>query len=86
MYHGTGQKNKSSILESGISKRKRHHVHLSEDIKTAVQVGTRHGKPLVFELKSGVMHVDGHKFYKSENDVWLTDNVPSTYFNNVLYE
>jgi putative RNA 2'-phosphotransferase len=30
-------------------------------------------------VRSGEMHRDGFKFYLSENNVWLTDEVPAKY-------
>ena len=44
-----------------------------------VQVGKRHGNPVVFCVKSGQMYTDGYKFYKSKNGVWLTKSVPVEY-------
>ncbi|SHM90001.1 RNA 2'-phosphotransferase [Mucilaginibacter sp. OK098] len=79
LYHGTGEKSVSSILNSGLEKRSRQHVHLSRDTETAVQVGRRHGKPAVFNVLSGEMHKNGHVFYLSENKVWLTDGVPAQF-------
>lgn len=79
LYHGTAEKNVSSILNSGLEKRARQHVHLSKDIETAVKVGQRHGKPKVFRVATNKMATDGFKFYLSENMVWLTDNVPPKY-------
>jgi putative RNA 2'-phosphotransferase len=79
LYHGTAERSADSILQKGIVKQERHHVHLSTDIKTAISVGQRHGKPIVFEIASGQMHRDGHEFFISENGVWLTDSVPAKY-------
>lgn len=79
LYHGTASKNEESILKSGLSKRQRHHVHLSENLDTAISVGKRHGKPIVFEVDCKEMNAKGFVFYKSENDVWLTENVPSVF-------
>jgi putative RNA 2'-phosphotransferase len=79
LYHGTGEKAVSSILEAGLEKRSRQHVHLSTDIATATAVGKRHGKPKVFIVDSRQMQQDGFVFYLSENNVWLTDNVPVGY-------
>jgi putative RNA 2'-phosphotransferase len=79
LYHGTGQKSVSSILETGLEKRKRHQVHLSNDLETAIIVGQRHGKPFVFKILAEQMHEDGYQFYLSENGVWLTDAVPPKY-------
>jgi len=58
---------------------KRHHVHLSVDKDTAIQVGKRRGKPIVISIDSGKMHSNGIEFYLSTNGVWLTDNVPKEY-------
>ncbi|MDC8004705.1 RNA 2'-phosphotransferase [Aureisphaera galaxeae] len=79
LYHGTGAKSVDSILQNGIEKRNRHHVHLSQDRETALKVGQRHGKPVVLEIMATRMQADGHLFYLSENDVWLTDFVPTQY-------
>jgi putative RNA 2'-phosphotransferase len=79
LYHGTGRRAIASILAGGLQKRKRHHVHLSADLATAVKVGRRHGAPKVFVVKAGEMHSDGYSFYLSENGVWLVDEVPPRY-------
>lgn len=79
LYHGTADKYVDSIRESGIMKKSRLYVHLSADHDTAVMVGKRHGKPVVFCVKSGCMYVDGYKFFKSKNGTWLTDFVPVKY-------
>jgi RNA:NAD 2'-phosphotransferase (TPT1/KptA family)/predicted DNA-binding transcriptional regulator YafY len=76
LYHGTGEKSVSAIQQSGLEKRSRQHVHLSRDIETAIQVGSRHGKPAIFKVLAGEMHKNGYVFYLSENKVWLTDMVP----------
>ena len=79
LYHGTGEKAVSSILRAGLEKRNRHHVHLSTSIETALEVGKRHGKPVVFLVDATAMHADGLAFYLSENKVWLTEQVPAKY-------
>ena len=79
LFHGTALKNRESILEHGIKKRNRQHVHLSNDKFTALKVGQRHGKPLIFLINSSQMVEDGLAFYKSENGVWLTDYVAPKY-------
>ncbi|TWR29937.1 RNA 2'-phosphotransferase [Mucilaginibacter pallidiroseus] len=76
LYHGTGEKSVSSILKSGLEKRSRQHVHLSRDIETAIQVGSRHGKPVVLKISAAEMCKKGFVFYLSENKVWLTNAVP----------
>jgi len=76
LYHGTAERSVASILEKGLLKQQRRHVHLSPDIETAIQVGQRHGKPKVFEVLAKEMHARGHRFYLSANGVWLVDEVP----------
>lgn len=79
LYHGTAHGNIESILEKGIDKRNRQHVHLSQDIETATKVGMRHGKPIILTINTEKMFDDGIEFYLSENNVWLTDFVDATY-------
>ena len=57
----------------------RNHVHLSRDIATATQVGSRHGKPIIFRLDTKQMVADGIVFYESDNGVWLTEMVDPKY-------
>ncbi|TDH18339.1 RNA 2'-phosphotransferase [Segetibacter sp. 3557_3] len=79
LYHGTAQQFVASILQNGLMKRSRNHVHLSADTNTAVQVGSRRGKPVVLIIDSAAMHANGYTFFLSENGVWLTDHVPREY-------
>lgn len=82
LYHGTAQSNIESILEKGIEKRSRQHVHLSQDKETATKVGMRHGKPVILTIKTQKMFEDGIEFYLSDNEVWLTDFVDAKYISN----
>ncbi|MEZ4629495.1 MAG: RNA 2'-phosphotransferase [Deinococcales bacterium] len=79
LFHGTASRFVESIIASGLSKRNRHHVHLSTNVETAKAVGRRYGSPVVLVINSAKMFLDGHTFYKSDNDVWLTEEVPSRY-------
>lgn len=47
----------------------------------AVKVGQRHGKPVIYQVKSGDMYRDGYKFFCSVNGVWLTKSVPVKYLS-----
>lgn len=85
LYHGTGRNAVESILKSGISKMTRQYVHLSADVDTAIRVGRRHGSPCVFQINSKEMHRMGYTFYKSENNVWLTDHVPCQFIKIVPF-
>ena len=79
LYHGTAKRNIDSILEKGIDKRNRQHVHLSNEIETAKNVGSRHGKPIILIIDASQMQRDGIKFYLSKNKVWLTEFVDAKY-------
>lgn len=81
LFHGTAARFVSSIIESGLSKGSRHHVHLSEDTNTAISVGSRYGEPVILVVDSATMFRDGLEFYRSENGVWLTDSVPTKYIS-----
>lgn len=81
LYHGTAEANITSILEKGIEKRTRQHVHLSADKETATKVGMRHGKPVILTIRTGTMHQEGLSFYQSANGVWLTDFVDAKYIS-----
>ncbi|WP_066382478.1 RNA 2'-phosphotransferase [Anabaena sp. CA = ATCC 33047] len=86
LYHGTGEKSVPAILQSGILKMSRHHVHLSQDIETARKVGIRHGSPVIFSVDAMVMYQAGFTFYCSENGVWLVDHVPPEYLTVMVAE
>ena len=79
LYHGTATRFLESIMQTGLNKQKRQHVHLSKEIETAIAVGKRHGKVVILEVNAEKMFEDGYEFYLSENGVWLTDVVPTDY-------
>ena len=79
LYHGTGEKYVASIDEQGLIPKSRLYVHLSPDEETAKKVGQRHGKPVIYTVKSGEMYRDGISFYRSVNGVWLVKDVPVKY-------
>ena len=79
LWHGTGEKYVASILKGGLIPKSRLYVHLSKDYETAIKVGSRHGKPVVFKVYAGRMAEDGYEFFLSENGVWLSKNVPKEY-------
>ncbi len=79
LYHGTGLKYKDSIDAQGLIPKSRLYVHLSGDVETAIKVGRRHGKPVIYTVNAAAMHADGYTFYRSVNGVWLTKRVPREY-------
>lgn len=76
LYHGTNERSVASIIEHGLLKMARHHVHLSDDIAMARKVGGRRGKPVVIALETKAMIEASHKFYLVANGVWLVERVP----------
>ena len=83
LYHGTGEKFVASIEKQGLRAKSRLYVHLSEDGETALKVGARHGKPVIFCVIAKEMHRDGYAFYRSLNGVWLTREVPGLYLKRM---
>ena len=79
LLHGTVAAALDAILEHGLQKMNRHHVHLSANLDTATQVGGRRGKPVILRVDAQAMHAAGHVFYVTENGVWLTDSVPPAF-------
>ena len=79
LWHGTGEKYVASIDANGLIPKSRLYVHLSSDVETARKVGSRHGKPVIYEVDCRQMHADGYRFYLSVNKVWLTKEVPAKY-------
>src|SRR5215210_1297016 len=65
LFHGTTPAVLPSIRREGLTKRARHHVHLSPDIPTAHAVGSRRGRTVVLPVCAGAMHADGYAFFRS---------------------
>lgn len=79
LWHGTGEKYVPSINRTGLKPGRRNYVHLSLDAQTAREVGSRHGRPVIYRVRSGKMYRDGLLFYRSVNGVWMTERVPMEY-------
>jgi putative RNA 2'-phosphotransferase len=79
LYHGTAKRVLPSIKQQGLLRGSRHHVHLSEQERTAFAVGSRYGRPVILSIASGAMHADGHAFFRAANGVWLTEQVLARY-------
>ncbi len=83
LWHGTATRFVEGIEREGLLPMSRQYVHLSPDLETARSVGRRHGKLALFEVDAAAMVAEGHKFYLSENGVWLTDAVPPRFLTRV---
>ncbi|MBB5183131.1 RNA 2'-phosphotransferase [Catenisphaera adipataccumulans] len=79
LYHGTAERFVPSIEQEGLLPMQRLYVHLSADVKTAIQVGARHGKPFVYTIDAQAMQKDGYVFYHCTGGTWLTECVPPRY-------
>jgi len=76
LYHGTASRFLDSIRRDGLIAGSRHHVHLSQQRQTAIEVGRRYGSPVVLEVDAAKMHEQGFSFFQADNGVWLTERVP----------
>ena len=55
----------------------RQYVHLSVDIATAKQVGSRKSaEPEIMLIRAREAHSEGVCFYIGNEHVWLADNIP----------
>lgn len=77
LFHGTVERFLHSIMQKGLQSMERHHVHLSEDYETAHTVGQRRGTPMILKIWASAMQLEGYRFYRSDNGVWLTESVPA---------
>ena len=83
LWHGIGQKDVSSIDVQGLIPKSRLYVHLSSDMETARKVGSRHGRPVIYQVECRKMTEDGYRFFLSANHVWLTKEVPAEYLKKL---
>ncbi|MEV6813444.1 RNA 2'-phosphotransferase [Micromonospora sp. NPDC051296] len=82
LYHGTVARFLTSIGAHGLQPRRRTHVHLSADQRTAATVGARRGEPVILTIDAAGMHRSGFAFYRAANGVWLTRHVPPTWITS----
>jgi len=76
LYHGTAVRFLDYIRKDGLLRMERHDVHLAAETKVTLQVGGRHGKPVLLVIRAGEMHKAGYLFRRSANGVWLVNHVP----------
>ena len=79
LFHGTATRFKASILRTGLDRRSRHHVHLTEDLAIGRAVGSRYGVPVILRIDAAAMAAAGQVFFRSDNAVWLVDSVPARF-------
>lgn len=81
LFHGTAERFCASIEREGLLPQGRLYVHLSTNVPTAMKVGSRHGRPVVYEVECRSMLLDGFRFFLSANGVWLAKSVPARYLS-----
>ncbi|MCK8523071.1 RNA 2'-phosphotransferase [Aquimarina sp. D1M17] len=81
LYHGTAVQNVENIQKEGLKSMQRQYVHLAETIELAKEVGSRHGKPTIIVLETKKLLDNGWIFYKTEENVWLTKDIPTQYLS-----
>ncbi len=86
LYHGTASRFLDAIWAQGLQRQARHHVHLTASLDVAISVGQRHGQPVILEVDSLQMHLDGQQFFQSDNGVWLVDAVGTQYMRLMRQE
>lgn len=80
LYHGTARRFLKSITENGLLSQSRQYVHLSQDLETARNVGSRHDdRPSILIVDAKMAWNDGIKFYIGNEKVWLADEIPAKY-------
>ena len=83
LFHGTTIDNLKSIKKFGLKSMNRNYVHLTWDYMTAFDVGLRYAKyknkVIIFSIDAEKMNNDGFIFYKTSNNVYLTEIVPFKY-------
>lgn len=77
LYHGTAPGAVAAILREGLRPMDRQQVHLSADLDTARQVGTRKApRPALLVVDAAAADAAGVPFYPGGGPVWLADAVP----------
>ncbi len=82
LYHGTARRFLGRIWSSGLRSMERQHVHLTEDIETARQVGARRDAyPVVLAIDAESLARDGYVFYLAARGMYLTESVSAVYLS-----
>lgn len=82
LYHGTKVGVIESIRKNGLISMERQFVHLSRNESTAFQVANRRsGDNIILAIDAQKLIDSGIKLFKSENNVYLVNSVPSEFIN-----
>lgn len=81
LFHGTATRSIHAIRREGLRPGQRQYVHLSASAATALNVGQRHGAPVVITVRALAMHDQGYPLLLTANGVWLTRSVPAEFLD-----
>lgn len=76
LYHGTPKQAVGSIRAQGLTAQSRQYVHLSIGTDRALDVASRHGKPVLLQVKAREAHDTGIVFYHPEPSHYLAQSIP----------
>ena len=79
LFHGTAEQFLDSIHKTGITCQDRNFVHLSTDRESALEVGQRHGTPVILKIEAARMYDQEYQFFHSQAGIWLTKTVPTAF-------
>lgn len=69
-------------MSKGLLPMDRQYVHLSADKETAKFVAMRRmGEIVILKIEAQEAFKSGISFYKEENNIWLSEVIPSKYIN-----
>jgi putative RNA 2'-phosphotransferase len=82
LFHGTSPDTVETILKTGLKPMNRQYAHLSEDIETASEVGSRKSKsPVILTIEALKANKAGIQFYLGNEKIWLANFIPNTYIH-----
>jgi putative RNA 2'-phosphotransferase len=82
LYHGTRPEVKDKIFNAGLKPMGRNYVHLSLGVKEAEKVARRRTRqPLIIKIEALKAFREGQKFYKTAEDIYLTDQLSAAYLS-----
>lgn len=82
LYHATSHKALPIIMKDGLKPMGRQHVHLSSEKETALEAGRRKdNNPPLLVIRAKDVYKDGIKFYKGNEDIFLSDSIEPKYIS-----
>ncbi len=82
LYHGTTSEFAEKITTEGLKPKGRKKVHLSKDIRDAVDVGKRRtDNPVVLEIDAAEARCEGIEFEKASEKVFVADYIPPKFIS-----